>query len=145
MRNFDAEKQSNFADGSTNFVHHNNESGGSKNNEFGALENRPKAHTHRSKGSADREKNARRDGAIRSAWRRSRQTQTVCCSLEAPVARRKSSACGQQDRRKQVSTDIADAEPEEQVLIDEMKNLSICRDLGLRQVVQHPQNEIAPR
>jgi hypothetical protein len=44
-----------------------------------------------------------------------------------------------------VSTDIADAEPEEQVSIDELKNFPIGRDAGLRQLVQRPQNEIAPR
>jgi hypothetical protein len=66
-------------------------------------------------------------------------------SLEAPVARPKSSTPGQQDRGKQVSTDIADAEPEEQVPIDEVKNFPIGRDTDLRQVVQRPQNEIAPR
>jgi hypothetical protein len=33
----------------------------------------------------------------------------------------------------------------EQFLIDQVKNLSIGRNAGLRQVVQRPQNEIAPR
>src|SRR6516162_4058940 len=61
------------------------------------------------KGSAYREESARQDGAIRSAGRRSRQTQTVGRSLEPPVARPQTSACSKQDRRKQVSIEIANA------------------------------------
>jgi len=82
--------------------------------------------------------------AIRSAQRRSRQTRTVSRPLEPSVAPPQTGACGKQDRRKQVSIDIVNARTEEQVLIDELKNLSIGRDAGFRQVVQRSQNEIAP-
>ena len=44
-----------------------------------------------------------------------------------------------------MSIDIANAQTEEQVLIDEVKNFPIRRDAGLRQVVQRPENEIPPR
>lgn len=44
-----------------------------------------------------------------------------------------------------MSIDVANAQTGEQVPIDEVKNLSIGRDGGLRQVVQRAQNEIAPR
>jgi hypothetical protein len=41
-----------------------------------------------------------------------------------------------------VSIDIANAQTEEQAMIDEVKNLSIGRDIGLRQVVQRAQHQI---
>ena len=44
-----------------------------------------------------------------------------------------------------MSIDIANAQTEDQVPIDEVKNFPIGRDIDLRQVVQHPQNEITPR
>ena len=69
----------------------------------------------------------------------------VCGSFEAPVPRPQTSACGQPDRREQMSIDIAEATPKEEMSTDEVKNFSIGRDIGLRQVLQSPDNLIAPR
>jgi hypothetical protein len=84
------------------------------------------------------------DGAICSARRRNRQTQTSGGSLQPPVACPQSGARSQPDRRKQMSGDVADAQSEERMLIDKVKNFSIRSDTGPGQVMQRAQNGIAP-
>ena len=41
-----------------------------------------------------------------------------------------------------MNVDIADAKPEKQMLVNEVKNFSICSDAGLRQLLQGAQDEM---
>ena len=75
-------------------------------------------------------------------WRE-RQSQFNSDAVQLLVVRPQLCTFGQLYCSEQMGVDISDPEAEQRLALDEMKNLCVCRDAGMRKVCQCVQHALA--